>query len=102
TPKETRGHWRIIKPFHVCAHADPLLCPVLAVSAFLRHLTLLSRHDPEHERLLVNTKLPGQEVSSITFEQHYRRDQLATHDFSAAVLSYNGDPISVDQVLEDP
>ncbi|CEP09980.1 hypothetical protein, partial, partial [Parasitella parasitica] len=129
-PKETRGHRRIIKLFHVCAHADLLLCPVLAVSAFLRHPTLLSRHDPERERLLVNTTLPGHElrattistwhrrfirlstpeqvsvrslasslaskngvpydqvvtqgnwVSSITFEQHYRRDQLATHDFS--------------------
>ncbi|CEP09124.1 hypothetical protein [Parasitella parasitica] len=174
-PKETRGHRRIIKPFHVCAHADPLL------------------HDPERERLLVNTTLPGHELqattistwhrrflrlstpehvsvrslasslalkngipydqimqvltytpqasdgktlcesshyanpsimalcinihlqdvsvvvtqgnwvsSIITFKQHYHRDQLATHDFSAAVLSYNGDPISIDQVLVDP
>ncbi|CEP12337.1 hypothetical protein [Parasitella parasitica] len=148
-PKETRGHRRIIKPFYVCAHADPLLCPVLALSAFLRHPTLFSRHDPERERLLVNTTLPGHELQatiistwhrrflrlctpehlsvrslasslalrngvpydqvvthgnwvwSITFEQHYRRDQLATHDFSAVVLPYNGDPISIDQVLED-
>ncbi|CEP13162.1 hypothetical protein [Parasitella parasitica] len=98
-PKETRGHRRIIKPFHVCAHADPLLCPVLAhVSVRLLASSLALKNGVPYDQVVTQ----GNWVLSITFEQHYRRDQLATHDFSAAVLSYNGDPITVDQVLEDP